>query len=223
MVAEAIRAEVLEANLGLARHGLVKGTSGNASGRDPASGLIIIKPSGVPYERLEKADLVVVDLDGRVVSTSGMRPSTDTESHLRIYRGDERIGGVVHTHSTYASVWAALGRDIPPIVTFIADEFGGAVPCGNYRSIEGAAIGEEVLRVRGRSRAVLMKSHGVFCLGPNVPTALRSAIAVEEAAKIAWLVEQAGGADPLPPEEIERYFSYHEHGYGQPAREGSER
>jgi L-ribulose-5-phosphate 4-epimerase len=214
---------VYEANLALAANGLIKWTSGNASGRDPDTGLIVIKPSGVRYSALRSKDMVILDLDGHIVSSNEMRPSTDAASHLYIYNNALDVGAVIHTHSTYATAWAAVGRAIPPVLSSIADVFGGPIPCGRYQPTVGSRIGEEVLRVRGRSPAVLMKNHGVFCAAKDVSTTLRAAVMVEEVAQIVWISAQLGHAEVLSTEEIDRYFAYYQGAYGQGSNSGNAR
>ena len=214
MVVDAFRAEVLEANLALPRHGLVVGTSGNASARDPDTGLVVIKPSGVPYESMTADDLVVLDLDGTVVD-GRLSPSADTATHLYLYRQREDVGAVIHTHSTYATAWAANGESIPVYLTSIADNFGGPVPCGGYAVIGGEQIGAEVLRVCGRSPAVLLANHGVFCLAADLRRTLHAAIMVEEAAHTAFVARALGHPTEIPADEVARQHAFHTEHYGQ--------
>ncbi|NMA71078.1 MAG: hypothetical protein GX961_04075, partial [Firmicutes bacterium] len=141
---EALRQAVWEANIRLPKEGLVTMTSGNASGRDPETGLVVIKPSGVLYDQMTPEDLVIVDLDGNVVE-GHLRPSVDTATHLYIYRHRSDVGGIIHTHSPYATSFAALGEPIPVVLTAIADEFGGPIPCAPYAPVGGDAIGKAVV------------------------------------------------------------------------------
>src|SRR5512136_2237708 len=160
---EQLRKEIFQLHLELPKNNLVAWTSGNVSARDPHTGLVVIKPSGVRFEDLTAEDMVVVDLDGHVVDGQ-RKPSSDTASHLYIYRGREDVGGVVHTHSRYATAFAALGRPIPCVLTAIADEFGGPIPCGGFAMIGDEAIGQVVVESIGQSTAVLLKNHGVFTI-----------------------------------------------------------
>ncbi len=182
MLLEKLREEVWRANMALPANNLVTWTSGNVSGRDVESGLVVIKPSGLLFPDLTPENMAIVDLNGNVIeATHG--PSTDTAAHLYIYRQRPDVNGVTHTHSNYATAFAATGRSIPACLTAIADEFGGPVPCGAYASIGGEQIGEEILRSIGNSPAILMKQHGVFTLGPTVQKALKAAVMVEDVAQ----------------------------------------
>jgi L-ribulose-5-phosphate 4-epimerase len=162
------------------------------------------------------ADIVVVDVDGRVVE--GTRtPSVDTASHLVVYRGRADVGGVVHTHSPYATAFAAVGRPIPAVLTSIADQFGGPVPVGAYvPPVGGEAIGAEILRSIGASPAVLMKNHGVFTIGASAAKALQAAVMVEENARTVAIALSIGVPDELPAEDVERQRTFYLEGYGQP-------
>lgn len=193
---EALRAEVLEANLELVRRGLVVYTFGNASGISRAEGLVAIKPSGVPYDKMTPADMVVSDLDGRIVEGK-LRPSTDLDTHLALYRAFPAIGGVVHTHSRHATAWAQAQREIPCFGTTHADYFHGPVPVtdaltpeeieGGYEANTGVAI---VRRMQGCDPlgcpAVLVAGHAPFCWGRSVSEAAHTAVIVEELAAMAW-------------------------------------
>lgn len=213
MMLESLRKSVWEANMALPKEGLVTWTSGNASGRDPETNLMVIKPSGVLFEDLTLEDLVVVDMDGNVVE--GERgPSSDTATHLWIYRNRPDIHGMVHTHSNYASAFAAVNKPIPVVLTAIADEFGGPIPCGGYASIGGKEIGEEILRSIGDSVAILMKNHGVFTIGKTVHKAMKAAIMTEDVAKTVWLALQIGVPDELSPEEVAANYDRYQNRYG---------
>ncbi len=213
MMLEKLRERVLLANLALPAEGLVTWTSGNVSGRDPETNLMVIKPSGVLFQDLTAEDLVVLDMDGKVVE--GERgPSSDTATHLWVYRNRPDVHGLVHTHSNYATAFAAVNRPIPPVLTAIADEFGGPIPCGGYASIGGKEIGEEILRSIGKSCAILMKNHGVFTIGPTVEKALKAAIMTEDVAKTVWLAMQIGTPDELSAEEVIRNFDRYSNRYG---------
>lgn len=211
---EALRQEVWEANIELPKAGLVTMTSGNASGRDPETGYVVIKPSGVRYDKLRPEDLVVVDLDGRVVDER-LRPSVDTATHLYIYRHRADVNGVIHTHSPYATSFAALGRGIPVYLTAIADEFGCAIPCGPYASIGGEAIGKAVVEHIGASPAILLQNHGVFTIGESPWAALKAAVMTEDVAKTVHLALLKGELVELGREEVTRAHRAYLEKYGQ--------
>jgi L-ribulose-5-phosphate 4-epimerase len=210
-----LRLRVHRQNLELPRNGLVASTSGNASGRDPESGRIVIKPSGVAYEELSPPDLVVLDEDGSVVE-GALRPSSDSLSHLVIYRAMPAVHGVVHTHSTFATAFAAVGRAIPPCLTAIADEFGGPIPCGPYAPVGGEEIGRAVVEGIGSSPAILLRNHGVFTVGPSVEAAVKTAVMVEDAARTVFFALQLGTPLEIPGEEITRARRRYLENYGQP-------
>ena len=211
---EALRQELYELHLELPRQHLVAWTSGNVSARDPQTGLVVIKPSGVRYEQLRPEHMVVVDLDGRVVE-GGLKPSSDTASHLYIYRQRPDVGGVVHTHSTYASAFAAVGRPIPVYLTAQADEFGGPIPCGGFALIGGEEIGRVVLEAIGSSCAVLLKNHGVITIGPNAEAAVKAAVMVEDVARTTFVALQLGQPDEIAPEDIAKLHHRYMNVYGQ--------
>lgn len=211
---EALRRQVHQLNLELPRNGLVAWTSGNVSGRDPSTGLVVIKPSGLPYTDLTPEALVVVDLDGNVVDGT-LRPSSDTISHLVIYREMPHVHGVVHTHSTFATAFAALGRPIPVCLTAIGDEFGGPIPCAGYARVGGDEIGRAVVEGIGRSAAILLQNHGVFTVGPTATEAVKAAVMVEDAAKTVYFALQMGPPLGIPEEEIVRANQRYLTDYGQ--------
>jgi len=211
---EELKQRVWQCNVDLLRWGLVVWTGGNVSGRDPQTGLVVIKPSGVLYDVLKAEDLVVVDLDGRVAEGS-RQPSTDTASHLYVYRHRPDVFGVTHTHSNYATAFAAVGRPIPVYLTGIADEFGCEIPCGEYARIGGEQIGAEIVRAIGDSKAILMKQHGVFTIGISPEKALKTAVMVEDSAKTVWLALQIGQPQPLSQEEIAANHERYSNRYGQ--------
>ena len=213
MMLEALRQEVYRANMALPEHGLVTWTSGNVSGRDSESGLVVIKPSGLLFPDLTPENMVIVDIDGKVVEADH-GPSTDTASHLYIYRHRPDVMGIVHTHSNYATAFAAVNKPIPVCLTAIADEFGGPIPCGAYASIGGDQIGEEILRSIGDSRAIIMRQHGVFTIGETVKKALKAAVMVEDVARTVWLAMQIGQIEELPAEEIAANYDRYQHRYG---------
>jgi L-ribulose-5-phosphate 4-epimerase len=210
----ALRQEICRLHLELPRNNLVTWTSGNISGRDPDSGLVVIKASGVRYEQLTPDHMVVVDLDGNLVS-GDFKPSSDTAAHLYIYRQRSKIGGIVHTHSPFATAFAAVGKPIPVVLTAICDEFGGEIPCGGYAKIGGDEIGREVVRVMGSSPAVLLKNHGVFTMGKDAGSALKAAVMVEDVARTVYYALQLGQPDEIPPEEVARAHRRYLEEYGQ--------
>jgi L-ribulose-5-phosphate 4-epimerase len=161
---EMLREQLYRLHLELPRNNLVAWTSGNVSARDPETGYVVIKPSGVRYEQLRPEQMVILDLDGNTVEGQ-LKPSSDAASHVYIYRHRPDVGGIVHTHSPYATAFAAVNRPIPVYLTAQADEFGGPIPCGGFALIGGEAIGKVVVESIGTSRAVLLKNHGVFTIG----------------------------------------------------------
>lgn len=208
-----LREEVCAGNLMLPKAGLVAWTGGNLSARDPETGLIAIKPSGVLYDEMSPDDMVIVDLDGRIVH-GDRGPSSDTASHLGVYRARPDVMSIIHTHSRYATAFAAAGRPIPCVLTAIADEFGGEVPVGGYASIGGNAIGEEIVRSIGSSPAILMKQHGVFAIGPSITKALQAAVMVEDIAHTVCVAEGLGDLTPLPAAEIAANHDRYTNRYG---------
>jgi len=211
---EQLRQEVYRTLIDLSKSGLTQGTSGNASGR--YGEFVVIKPSGVPYERLSPDDLVVVDLEGHVVEDK-LKPSVDTPAHLEIYRALPDVGGIVHTHSTYATVFAVLGRELPVYTTELADFFGGPVPVSEYVPPGDRGIGVEFARKTrpGRYLALLMRSHGVFTAGKTPADALKAAMIVEHSAKVACLAELLGKPISLSPDEARKLHERYIGGYGQ--------
>jgi len=201
-------------NLELPRNGLVSWTSGNVSLRDPESGLVIIKPSGVRYEVLQPEQMVVLDLDGKIVDGT-LSPSSDTASHLYIYRQRPDIFGIVHTHSTYATAFAAVGKPIPVYLTAQADEFGGPIPCAGFALIGGEEIGRLVVETIGDSPAVLLKNHGVFTIGDSAEAAVKAAVMVEDVARTVWLSLQLGKPEEIPAEAVAKLRTRYRDVYGQ--------
>jgi L-ribulose-5-phosphate 4-epimerase len=213
MMLEKLRQEVYRANMALPANNLVTWTSGNVSGRDPETNLVVIKPSGVLFDELTAENMVIVDLEARLVEGE-LGPSSDTASHVYIYQHRPDVLGITHTHSNYATAFAAIGKPIPVYLTAMADEFGGPIPCGGYARIGGKQIGEEVLRSIGTSPAILMKNHGVFTIGKSVQAALKAAVMVEDIARTVWLALQLGQPDELPAEEIAANYDRYQHRYG---------
>jgi L-ribulose-5-phosphate 4-epimerase len=205
---------VCEGNLMLPRSGLVTWTSGNVSGRDPQTGHIVIKPSGVRYEVLTPEDMVILDRDGNVLQ-GRFRPSVDAPTHLYIYRHRPDVQAVVHTHSAFATAFAAVGRPIPVYLTAMADEFGGPIPVGAYAQIGEEEIGREVVRSIGSSPAILMKNHGVFTVGPNVMAAVKAAVVTEDVARTVFYALQLGTPDIIPDDEVARAHRRYIEQYGQ--------
>ena len=211
---EGIKDDLARLHAELPRNGLVVWTGGNVSARDPESGLVAIKPSGVRYEDLTADKMVVVDLDGRIVE-GNHKPSSDTASHLYIYRHRPDVFGVVHTHSRYATAFAAVGRSIPVYLTAQADEFGGEIPCAGFALIGDEAIGAQVVETIGRSPAVLLKNHGVFTVGPSATAAVKAAIMTEDVAATVWAALQIGQPEVLPDDVVERLHHRYTTQYGQ--------
>ncbi len=214
MLLDQLRAEICRLNLELPRNHLVVWTSGNVSGRDLQSGLVVIKPSGVPYDELTSEKMVVVDLLGKVVEGT-LKPSSDTFAHLYVYNHRSEINGVVHTHSTFATAWAAVGKPIPPVLTAISDEFGGPIPVGAYARIGGDEIGREIVRSIGSSPAILLKNHGVFTVGKTPEAAVKAAVMVEDVARTVFYAMQLGQPDEIPPDEVARAHRRYTEEYGQ--------
>ena len=211
---ELLREALVELNRELPRNELVVWTGGNVSARDPDSGLVAIKPSGVRYEDLTAESMVVLDPDGSVVE-GALNPSSDTASHLYVYRHRPDVNGVVHTHSRYATAFAAVGRSIPVFLTGHADEFGGEIPCAGFAFIGDDAIGALVVESIGRSSAVLLKNHGVFTVGPTAEAAVKSAVMVEDVAATSWLALQLGTPTELDADAVERLHRRYKTVYGQ--------
>jgi L-ribulose-5-phosphate 4-epimerase len=211
---EQLRREVWEANLGIYRGGLVTMHSGNASGIDRKRGLVLIKPSGMDYEKLKPADMVVTDLKGRKVE-GRWKPSVDLPHHLYLYRHRPEIGGVVHTHSNYATSFALLGRPIPAYLTAIADEFGEEIPCAPYVDNVDDHIGEAILKAMGKASAVLLANHGAFAFGLTPAAALKAAVMLEDVAKTCHLAMLAGKPRPLSPGEVRKWYERYHTTYGQ--------
>jgi L-ribulose-5-phosphate 4-epimerase len=211
---EQLKEQLWKLHLELPKNGLVTWTGGNVSARDPESGLVAIKPSGVMYEDLRPQDHVVLDLDGNTVEGI-LKPSSDTASHLYIYRQRPDVHGVVHTHSPYATAFAALGRPIPVYLTAIADEFGGPIPCAGFALIGGEEIGQQVVEHIGDSQAVLLKNHGVFTIGKSAMAAVKAAVMVEDVARTVWYALQLGTPDEIAPEDVAKLHHRYTHVYGQ--------
>jgi len=210
-----LRQEVCYANKMLPAAGLVTMHSGNASGLDRRSGRLLIKPSGVDYDKLCPEDLVEVDLEtGRVID-SRLRPSVDLPHHLFLYRNLPDVAGVIHTHSNYATAFAVVGKPIPLCLTAIADEFGAEIPCAPYVDNEGDHIGQAILRYRNRASAILLVNHGTFAWGDSPRAALKAAVMTEDVARTVHLAIQLGQPRAIPPKEAEKWYDRYHHRYGQ--------
>jgi L-ribulose-5-phosphate 4-epimerase len=212
MVAE-MREIVSDLHAELPRNHLVAWTSGNVSARVPGADLMVIKPS---YDDLAPETMVVCDLDGNPVG-DGYSPSSDTATHAYIYRNMPEVGGVVHTHSTYATAWAAVGEPIPCVITAMADEFGGEIPIGPFALIGSDEIGRGVVATLAghRSPAVLMRSHGVFTIGPTVRDAVKAAVMCEDVARTVQIARTLGPVEPLPQDQVDALHKRYKEHYGQ--------
>jgi Ribulose-5-phosphate 4-epimerase and related epimerases and aldolases len=216
-----VRADVARLHGELVRYGLVVWTGGNVSGRVPGTGYFVIKPSGVSYDDLTPESMILCDLDGNVVpGTPGSErsPSSDTAAHAYVYRNMPDVGGVVHTHSPYATAWAARGEAIPCVITGMADEFGGAIPVGPFAIIGDDSIGRGIVETLTghRSRAVLMRNHGPFTIGVDAKDAVKAAVMCEDAARTVHLARQGGPLVPIPQEHIDALYARYQNVYGQP-------
>jgi L-ribulose-5-phosphate 4-epimerase len=216
MMLERLRAQVCALHAKLPENNLVAWTSGNISGRDPETGLVVIKPSGIKFEDLTPENMVVVDVDGNIVE-GAHKASSDTASHCYIYRQRPDVFGVVHTHSRYATAFAVLGRPIPCVTTAMADEFGGPIPCGGFALIGGEEIGREVIQTLegSRSPSALLQNHGVFALGKTAEDAVKAAVMTEDNAAIVWTALQIGQPLPLATSDIDKLHHRYTHVYGQ--------
>jgi L-ribulose-5-phosphate 4-epimerase len=212
----AIRREVCDLHAELTRYQLVVWTAGNVSARVPGHDLLVIKPSGVPYDALSPENMVVCDLDGAVVDGEHA-PSSDTEAQAYVYRHLPEVGGVVHTHSTYATAWAARGEPIPCVLTMVADEFGGEIPVGPFAIIGDDSIGRGIVATlrESRSPAVLMQNHGVFSVGTTARAAVKAAVMCEDVARTVHISRQLGTPLPIDQGDIDRLFDRYQNVYGQ--------
>ena len=226
-VAEA-RTRVAELHAELPRNGLVVWTAGNVSERVAGAELFVIKPSGVSYDELDAASMVVCDLDGQKIddgTPTNLTPSSDTAAHAYVYRHLPEVGGVVHTHSPYATAWAALGEPVPCVLTMMADEFGGEIPIGPFALIGDDSIGEglvETLRT-SRSRAVLMRNHGPFTVGTDARAAVKAAVMCEDVARSVHLARQLGTPTAIQQTHIDSLYDRYQTLYGQGASSAEER
>jgi L-ribulose-5-phosphate 4-epimerase len=218
---DAVRVEVAQLHGELVRSGLVAWTAGNVSGRVPGSDLFVIKPSGISYDDLSPGTMILCDLDGTVVpgsAGSDRSPSSDTAAHAYVYRHMPDVGGVVHTHSTFAVAWAARGEEIPCVITAMADEFGGPVPVGPFAVIGDDSIGRGIVETLTghRSRAVLMQNHGPFTIGTSPRDAVKAAVMLEDVARTVHHARAGGPLLPIPQEAIDQLYDRYQNVYGQP-------
>ncbi|MFE3457448.1 L-ribulose-5-phosphate 4-epimerase [Nocardiopsis aegyptia] len=216
MTTDALREQVCALHAELLRWNLVTWTSGNISARVPDADLMVIKPSGVSYEDLTPEDMVVCDLDGTVVE-GRHKPSSDTAAHAYVYRARPDVGGVVHTHSPYATAWAARGEPVPCAITAMADEFGGDIPVGPFALIGGDDIGKGLVATLDgqRSPAVLMRGHGVFTVGDTARAAVKAAVMCEDVARTVHIARENGPVERLPQEHIDALYDRYQNVYGQ--------
>jgi L-ribulose-5-phosphate 4-epimerase len=219
-----LREEVAGLHAELTRYGLVIWTAGNVSARVAGEDLFVIKPSGVSYDALDADAMVVCDLDGTLVE-GDHAPSSDTAAHAYVYRHMPEVGGVVHTHSTYATAWAARGEAVPCVLTMAADEFGGEIPVGPFALIGDDSIGQGIVEtLRGsRSRAVLMQNHGPFTIGADARAAVKAAVMVEDVARTVHIARQLGEPLPIAPHHVDSLYARYQGVYGQPADQGAAR
>ncbi|WP_405060106.1 L-ribulose-5-phosphate 4-epimerase [Kribbella sp. NBC_01505] len=216
MTLSQIREEVRALHAELVRYGLVAWTAGNVSGRVPGEDLFVIKPSGISYDDLHPDAIVVCDLDGKVVE-GDLDPSSDTAAHAYVYRELPEVGGVVHTHSTYATAWAARGEPIPCVLTAMADEFGGEIPVGPFALIGNDDIGRGIVATLAghRSPAVLMRNHGVFTIGKDAKAAVKAAVMCEDVARTVHLARSAGDLVTIAEDDVDRLYDRYQNVYGQ--------
>lgn len=214
------REEVAALHAELTRYELVVWTAGNVSGRVPGAELMVIKPSGVSYDELSAETMVVCTLDGNKIddgTPESLSPSSDTAAHAYVYRHMPEVGGVTHTHSTYATAWAARGQEIPCVLTMMGDEFGGPIPVGPFAIIGDDSIGRGIVEtLRGsRSPAVLMQNHGPFTIGRDARASVKAAAMCEEVARTVHATMQLGEPIPIPQEFIDRLYDRYQNVYGQ--------
>jgi len=212
----AVRREVSELHAELVRYNLVAWTAGNVSGRVAGSDLFVIKPSGVDYDAIAPDTMILCRLDGRVVE-GDLSPSSDTAAHAYVYREMPDVGGVVHTHSSYASAWAARAEPIPCVLTGMADEFGGEIPVGPFALIGNDDIGKGIVATLSGSRspAVLMQNHGVFTIGRTARAAVKAAVMCEDVARTVHLSRQLGSPVPMAQGDVDRLYERYQNVYGQ--------
>lgn len=211
---EQLKEELVELHLELPKNDLVRWTGGNVSARDPETGLVVIKASGIRFERMKPEHMVVLDMDGKMIEGE-FKPSSDVYSHIYIYKYRPDVNGVVHTHSRYATAFAAVGKSIPCVLTAMGDEFGGPIPCGGFALIGDEAIGQVVVESIGKSPAVLLKKHGVFSVGKNAEAAVKAAVMTEDVAATVWMAMQIGDLEPIPQDQVDKLHYRYTNIYGQ--------
>lgn len=211
-----LREQVAALHAELPRNALVVWTAGNVSARVPDADLLVIKPSGVSYDDITPDNMVVADLEGRLVD-GDLSPSSDTAAHAYVYQHMPEVGGVVHTHSTYATAWAARGEPIPCVLTMMADEFGGDIPVGPFALIGDDSIGRGIVATLQdhRSPAVLMRNHGVFTIGRTARAAVKAAVMCEDVARTVHIARQLGTPEPIRPADIDALYARYQGAYGQ--------
>jgi L-ribulose-5-phosphate 4-epimerase len=211
-----LRKEVADLHRELVRYELVIWTAGNVSARVPGEDLMVIKPSGISYDDLGPDTMVVTDLHGNLVE-GDLAPSSDTAAHAYVYRHMPDVGGVVHTHSPYATAWAARGEPIPCVLTMIADEFGGDIPVGPFALIGDDSIGRGIVETLrdSRSPAVLMRSHGPFTIGADARAAVKAAVMLEDVARTVHFAHQLGTPDVIDQQHVDRLYARYQNVYGQ--------
>jgi L-ribulose-5-phosphate 4-epimerase len=211
-----LRREVCDLHAELPRNELVVWTAGNVSARVPGRELLVIKPSGVRYDELTPETMVVTDFDGVLVD-GAHSPSSDTAAHAYVYRHLPQVNGQVHTHSTYATAWAARGEPIPCVLTMMGDEFGGEIPIGPFALIGDDSIGRGIVATLAnhRSKAVLMQNHGVFTIGSTPQAAVKAAVLCEEVARTVHSARQLGTPIPIPQSDIDSLYDRYQNAYGQ--------
>ncbi|MDX8035698.1 L-ribulose-5-phosphate 4-epimerase [Lentzea sp. BCCO 10_0856] len=211
-----LRQTVADLHRELTRYELVIWTAGNVSARVPGHDLMVIKPSGVSYDELGPDAMVVTDLHGNLVEGE-LAPSSDTAAHAYVYRHMPEVNGVVHTHSPYATAWAARGEPIPCVLTMIADEFGGDIPIGPFALIGDDSIGQGIVETlkASRSRAVLMRNHGPFTIGPTARSAVKAAVMLEDVARTVHFALQLGKAEVIEQQHVDRLYERYQNVYGQ--------
>ncbi|HEX5200786.1 L-ribulose-5-phosphate 4-epimerase [Paractinoplanes rhizophilus] len=211
-----IRQTVADLHAELPRNDLVVWTAGNVSARVPGEDLLVIKPSGISYDEISAENMVVTDLDGNLVEGSH-KPSSDTAAHAYVYKHMPHVNGVVHTHSTYATAWAARGEPIPCVLTMIADEFGGEIPVGPFALIGDDSIGRGIVETlqSHRSPAVLMRNHGVFTIGKSAKDAVKAAVMCEDVARTVHIARQIGVPIPIEQADIDSLYARYQNVYGQ--------
>lgn len=222
---DAARADVARLHGVLTANALVAWTAGNVSARVPGTQHFVIKPSGVDYDELTPQNMILCDLDGKAVAGSpgsDRSPSSDTAAHAYVYRAMPHVGGVVHTHSTYATAWAARQEPIPCVITAMADEFGGEIPVGPFAIIGDDSIGRGIVATldHHRSRAVLMANHGVFTIGKDARDAVKAAVMCEDVARTVHVARQLGEPVPIPQDKIDALFDRYQNVYGQAPQGG---